>query len=121
MTEFKRRTLFLNTGRQIKLYGNSMAIAASLEIGEGSAPNIFSFIEQNPSDKSNSEISITSPDGKLLKDKLSKKSTAEVLNPHRLTETDLMEIADYNIRLWLDLKDNIRRYGSDNPKIFNRE
>ena len=87
MTDFKRRTLFLNTGRQIKLYGNSMAIAASLEIGEGSAPNIFSFIEQNPTDKTNSEISITSPDGKLVKDKPAKKSTADVLNPHRLNRS----------------------------------
>lgn len=35
MTDFKRRTLFLSTGKQIKLFGNSMAIGKSLEIGEG--------------------------------------------------------------------------------------
>ena len=46
MTDFKRRTLSLTTGKQIKLYGNSLAIGASLEIGEGSAPNMFAFVER---------------------------------------------------------------------------
>ena len=39
MAEFKRRTLFLSSGKQIKLFGNSIAIGKSLEIGEGYAPN----------------------------------------------------------------------------------
>lgn len=121
MTDFKRRTLFLSTGKQIKLYGNSMAIGASLEIGEGSALNIFSFIEQHPEEKADVEISASAQDGKLVKEKPVKKATAAVLNPHRLTAADLMEIADYNIRLWMDLKDNIRKHGVGNPKIFDRE
>lgn len=41
MAEFKRKTLLLSSGKQIKLYGNSLAICPSLEIGEGAAPNIF--------------------------------------------------------------------------------
>jgi len=32
-----------------------------------------------------------------------------------------MEIADYNIRLWLDLKDNIRKHGVNSPQLFNSE
>ena len=46
MTEFKRRTLILNSGKQIKLFGNSIAIGKSLQIGEGYATNILSCIEQ---------------------------------------------------------------------------
>lgn len=99
MTDFKKRTLFLNTGKQIKLFGNSIAIGKSLEIGEGYAPNLFSFIEQQQADK----------------------SSPAVLNPHKLTPEELHEIADYNIRLWMDLKDNIRKHGVGSHKIFNSE
>ncbi|MCA6439664.1 MAG: hypothetical protein IM598_15800 [Chitinophagaceae bacterium] len=99
MTDFKRRTLHLNSGKQIKLFGNSIAIGKSLEIGEGYAPNLFSFFEPQPEDK----------------------SAPAVLNPHKLTPEELHEIADYNIRLWMDLKDNIRKHGAGSPKIFNSE
>ena len=121
MTDFKRRTLCLSTGKQIKMYGNSMAIGSSLEIGEGSAPNIFSFIEQHPEEKSVTGNAASIPDEKLLKEKPEKKTSATVLNPHQLTATDVLEIADYNIRLWMDLKDNIRRHGVNNPKVFNSD
>ena len=46
MAEFKRRTLTLSTGKQIKLYGNSIGIGKSLEVAEGYAPNIFSHISK---------------------------------------------------------------------------
>jgi hypothetical protein len=99
MAEFKRKKLMLSTGKQIKLFGNSMAISPSLEIGEGYAPNIFSSISDQEADKSASTVS----------------------NPHKLTTEDLQELADYNIRLWLQLKDNIRKYGINNSKIFNAD
>ena len=121
MTDFKRRTLFLLTGKQIKLYGNSIAIGSSLEIGEGAAPNIFSFIEQQPEEKTDAETPVVVQDGKPSKEKTAKKSSAAIHNPHKLTVMDILEIADYNIRLWSNLKDNIRKYGVSNPKIFNRE
>jgi hypothetical protein len=100
MADLKRRTLLLSSGKQIKLFGNSIAIGKSLEIGEGYAPNIFSCInEQTPG-----------------------KSTGNAVNnPHALTPEEMMELADYNIRLWMDLKDNIRRHGLNNAKIFNRD
>ena len=41
----------LSTGKQIKLFGNSMAICKSLEIGEGYAPNIFSYVENRQNGK----------------------------------------------------------------------
>lgn len=96
MANFKRNTLVLSTGKQIKFFGSSMAIGKSLEIGEGYAPNIFSCTADLTSDK----------------------STSTVTNPHKLTAEEIMEMADYNIRLWMELKDNIRKYGTDNPKIF---
>ena len=99
MAELKRRNFLLSTGKQIKLFGNSMAIGKSLEIGEGYAPNIFSYIEEQPEGK----------------------AAATVSNPHKLTADEMMELADYNIQLWMDLKANIRKYGLNNPKIFNRD
>ena len=99
MAEFKRRTLVLTTGKQIKIFGSSFAISKSLEIGEGYAPNIFSFTAEQVENKAVQKIS----------------------NPHRLSMEELMELADFNIRLWMDLKDNIRRHGVENSKVFNRE
>jgi hypothetical protein len=99
MTDFKRRTLFLSSGKQIKLFGNSMAIGKSLEIGEGYAPNIFSCIEEQPDSK----------------------SPAGVSNPHKLTPDELAELADFNIQLWMDLKAAIRKHGANSPKIFGQD
>ncbi|MBO9203238.1 MULTISPECIES: hypothetical protein [Niastella] len=99
MAEFKKQTFQLSTGKQIKLHGNSFFINRSLEIGEGFVPNIFSMFEEQS-------------DGK---------QTETVSNPHRLTPEELHELADYNIRLWLDLKESIRTFGINNPKVFSRE
>ena len=99
MAEFKRRTLLLSSGKQIKLFGSSIAIGKSLEIGEGYAPNIFSC-----------STNAVDP-----------KAPPSVANPNALTREEMMELADYNIQLWMDLKENIRKHGMDNPKIFNQE
>jgi hypothetical protein len=99
MAELKRRTLILSTGKQIKLFGASIAIGKSLEIGEGYAPNIFSSVEEGPEGK----------------------PTVSISNPYKLTVEELHELADYNIRLWIELKDNLRRHGINNPKIFTSE
>ncbi|HMC87874.1 MAG TPA: hypothetical protein VKI61_20270 [Chitinophagaceae bacterium] len=99
MADFKRRTFILSTGKQIKLFGTSMAIGKSLEIGEGYAPNIFSCSE-------------TQTEGKPI---------SQISNPHKLNAEELMELADYNIRLWIDLKDNIRKHGLNNVKVFSSD
>ncbi len=99
MAEFKRRTLLLSSGKQIKLFGSSVAIGKSLEIGEGYAPNIFSCISNHPEDK----------------------NSGVVANSHQLNFEEMMELADYNIQLWMDLKANIRKYGVESAKIFNRD
>jgi hypothetical protein len=126
MAEFKRRTLFLGSGKQIKLFGNSIAIGRSLEIGEGYAPNIFSCVQQETEITKPTQTP-AKPSGDLSKDvakekeKPAPKITSTVSNPFRLSESELMEIADYNIRLWLDLKDNIRKYGAGSAQIFNSD
>jgi hypothetical protein len=80
--DFKRRTLLLSSGKQIKLFGSSIAIGKSLEIGEGYAPNIFSC--------TNEQIQV--------------KSATPVNNPHDLTSEEIIELADYNIQLWITMQ-----------------
>jgi len=99
MADFKRRTLLLSSGKQIKLFGNSIAIGKSLEIGEGYAPNIFSCVSEQASSKAGAGVS----------------------NPYDLTPDEINELADYNIQLWMDLKANIRKHGLSSSKIFNKE
>jgi hypothetical protein len=99
MAEFKRQTFQLSTGKQIKLHGNSFFISKSLEIGEGFVPNIFSLFEEQAEGKTSTTVS----------------------NPHKLTSEELQELADYNIRLWLDLKDSIRNNGLNHPRVFGRD
>ncbi len=99
MAEYKRRMLTLSTGKQIKLYGNSIGIGKSLEVAEGYAPNIFPHLSNEDKEKSIPAVS----------------------NPHQLTAEEMYELADYSIRLWLDLKDNIRKHGVNSPKVFNSD
>jgi hypothetical protein len=99
MADLKRRTLQLSSGKQIKLFGNSVAISKTLEIGEGYAPNILSLIEDQ------SEV----------------KTSGGLSNPHKLTVDDLMELADFNIQLWMDLKAGLRRFRQVDPKIFGTD
>lgn len=119
MATFKRRTLQLSTGRQIKLFGNSLAINNGLEIGEGSAPNIFSLLEQHSFEKQIQADSLEEEE--IISPKPVGKTKGCVSNPHGLTAIELAEIADYNIRLWMDLKDKLREHGSNSPRVFNRE
>ncbi len=122
MAEFKRRTLYLGSGKQVKLFGNSIAIGRSLEIGEGYAPNIFSCLQQEQEIIQPAASSVKSlTDNAKEKEKPVSKMISTVSNPFRLSEADLMEIADYNIRLWLDLKDNIRKHGINSAQLFNGE
>ncbi|MFT3704789.1 MAG: hypothetical protein QM802_20660 [Agriterribacter sp.] len=121
MAALKRRTLQLSTGKQIKLFGNSLAINSALEIGEGAAPNIFSFFEEQGVEDSSTDPTKDTTDVKTPKPKVMKKPSAVVSNPHRLTRQELEEIADYNIRLWMDLKDKLRAHPINDINIFNRE
>ncbi|OJV52295.1 MAG: hypothetical protein BGO31_05545 [Bacteroidetes bacterium 43-16] len=99
MAEIKKRILTLSSGKIIKLWGNSLAIGKSLEIGEGYAPNLFSYSLSQTADK----------------------SVPTVSNPHGLNKEEFLELADYQIRLWMDLKDAIRLHGIGSIKVFNKE
>jgi len=99
MAELKRRVLKFSTGKQVKLYGNSIGIGRTLEIGEGYAPNVLAGNPEIPPDK----------------------NAAKVNNPYQLTQEEIMELADYMMALWLQLKENIRRYGSESAKVFLKE
>jgi hypothetical protein len=83
----------------VRVNFNELLIIKSLEIGEGYAPNIFSCINNQPEDKTPGVVS----------------------NPHQLNSEEMMELADFNIQLWMDLKSNIRKYGVESSKIFNRD
>jgi len=96
MAELKKRLLKFSTGKQMTLYGNSISISRALEVGEGHIPNILaSPLESSGEDK--------------------------IQNPQHLTADEVMELADFMTGLWLQLKENIRTHGLDNPKIFVRE
>lgn len=99
MAELKRQTFQFISGKQIRLHGNSFFVNKSLEIGEGFVPNIFSLFEEQTGGKPSTTVS----------------------NLHKLTPEEIQELADYNIRLWLDLKENVRKYGVGSPRVFNRE
>ncbi|MBZ4188971.1 hypothetical protein [Niabella beijingensis] len=99
MAEIKRRTILFSTGKQIRIYGNSVGIGKTLEVGEVYMPNIFSLNnETNQEEKSRI-----------------------VQNAHRLTAEEFMELADLMMQYWLQLKDNIRKFGVENPKVFIRD
>lgn len=95
MADLKKRVLTLSTGKKIELFGNSLAIGKTLEIAEGYAPNVLA--------------------------RLQAQDKPAVSNPHKLTAEEIHEIADLNIRLWIELKDKVRQYGTNSPKLFNRE
>lgn len=85
MAEIKKRVLILSSGKQIKLFGTGIGIGKSLEIGECYAPNILA-------------ISVGA-------------GSNDITNTHGLSLDEVFEIADLNIRLWVELKDNIRKHG----------
>lgn len=97
MTALKNRTLKLSTGKKVKLYGTSIGISDTLEIGEGYAPNLLAL---------NPEV------------KTDKNTSLHVHNPNRFTAEELMELSDYMMQLWLQLKLNIRKYGTESCRLF---
>lgn len=97
MADYRKNVLALSTGRQIKLYGTCIGIGKTLEIAEAYAPNILAAVQG------------------------AKNGQAEVQNPLGLTSEELHEIADYHIRLWMDLKDSIRKHGVSSSKIFSQK
>jgi hypothetical protein len=99
MAVIKKRTLILSNGKQIKLQGITLCIANSLEVGEGFTRNLLFF------------------DPNQVKDAA---AAVEVANPYHLTQDELMEVADYMISLWMQLKEKVRQHGMKSSDIFKR-
>ncbi|MBX2924757.1 MAG: hypothetical protein KF746_21325 [Chitinophagaceae bacterium] len=99
MAEMKRRTVLFSTGKQMKLFGNSIGIGKTLEVGEGYIPNILSA---NMEEDAGDDVSM-------------------VHNPHKLSREEVMELADFMMMLWLQLKENIRKNGMESSRIFARD
>lgn len=97
MATIKKRVLVLSNGRQIKLDGHTICIANTLEIGEGFTRSILRYEEES---KEN--------------------GGGTVANPYQFTTDEVMEISDYMIGLWMQLKDRIRTNGLKSPDIFKR-
>jgi hypothetical protein len=98
MAVIKKRVLILSGGKHIKLQGISLCIANSLEVGEGFTRNILYFDPDHANDTTGALVS----------------------NPHSLTQDELMEVADYMISLWMQLKEKVRQHGMKSPDIFKR-
>ena len=98
MATMKKRALTLSSGKSIKMNGNSISITASLEVGEGFTTNVFGLLETS--------------DGERNKPLLS--------NPFALTVEEIIEIADYNMRLWMDLKEAVREKGVSDTSVFRK-
>lgn len=98
MATLKKRALVLSSGKIIKLAGNTVTITPSLEIGEGFTTSIFGMVDLSEGDKI-------------------KKTVA---NPFGLSPEDMVELADYVIRLWMDLKDQVREKGVRDIAVFRK-
>ncbi|MVT07736.1 hypothetical protein [Chitinophaga tropicalis] len=98
MAVIKKRVLQLSTGKQVKLSGMTLCITSFLEVGEGFTRNILYSDEDRPKEASPSPVA----------------------NPYGLTQDEIMEMADYCIGLWMQLKDRIRQHGIKSPEIFRR-
>lgn len=98
MAVIKKRTLILSGGKKIKLQGLTLCISNSLEVGEGFTRNLLFF------------------DPDQVKDT----AAAEVANPYNLTQDELMEVSDYMISLWMQLKEKVRQHGMRSTEIFKR-
>ena len=98
MAEIKKAEIVFSTGKQIPTNGNAISLWETLEIGWGMLmPSIFS----------------------LSSAKINGCHYPE--NPYQLTETELIELSDLMISQWVELKENIKRYGIESPKLFKEK
>lgn len=97
MATIKKDSIIFSGGKQIDIPGGIISITKSLELSDYYSRSI------------------------LFYDYASKvnKSLQPVRNIYNLDREDIIEIADCMIQLWIDLKDNVRKLGIENPDIFN--
>ena len=100
MADFKRSTLVLNTGNTDKTFQEAALPSVNhLKLVKAMHPIYFL-------------VQIIS---------LQRKNQILSLFPYHLTTEEMMELADYNMQHWMDLKENIRKHGIESVKVFNHE
>ncbi len=97
MANVKKDQMSFENGRQLTIPGGIVSISKSLELADYYSRSILFY---DPISKTN-------------------KAVEPVQNIYNLTGNELIELADNMIRLWIDLKDNVRKYGIKSPEIFN--
>src|ERR1700753_2062477 len=97
MAKLKKDSVVFSSGRQINIPGGIVSINKSLELSDYYSRNILF------------------PDPAFKTDK----AVEPVQNIHKLTNQELIELADNMIYLWMNLKDNVRKYGIKSPEIFS--
>lgn len=97
MANTKKDTITFESGRQIIIPGGIVSINKFLEVSDYYSRTIL-FLD--PTFKVDKKIE-------------------PVQNIYQLTSPELIELADHMIYLWMNLKDNVRRYGIKSPEIFN--
>jgi hypothetical protein len=97
MAILKKEIMVFSTGKQIKVPGGIFSILPSLEIADYYSRLVLFYDSDSKKDN----------------------TLPAVRNVYGLTKEELIEVADAMIMCWIDLKDNVRKYGIDNPEIFN--
>lgn len=97
MANVKKDLVIFETGKQIVIPGGIVSISKSLELADYYSRSILFF---DPNSKHDNSIE-------------------PVQNIYKLTGPEIIELADNMIHLWIDLKDNIRKYGIKSADIFN--
>lgn len=97
MATFKKDSITFSNGRQVDIPGGIISITRTLELADYYSRNILFF---DYASKTNKQVE-------------------PVRNIYNLSRDELIEVADCMIQLWIDLKDNTRKMGIENPDIFN--
>ena len=97
MAILKKDMITFSNGRQIKVPGGIFSIISTLELADYYSRLVFFFDHDS---KGNKDV-------------------PAVKNIYNLSKEELIEVADCMIMLWIDLKDSVRKYGINNPEIFN--
>jgi hypothetical protein len=96
MATIRKDALVFSNGKEINLPNGILAITRRLELADYYSRYIF-FLDTG---------------------KATDRKVAPVANVYALTQDELIEACDAMIQLWIDLKDNIRSLGIENPEIF---
>lgn len=97
MATIKKDCIIFSNGRQVDIPGGIISITRTLELNDYYSRNILFY---DYASRSNKQLE-------------------SVRNIYNLTTEELVELADCMIQLWIDLKDNARKLGMNNPEIFN--